>query len=217
MVKKLNLPPVAVVDPPSVEPPENFQSGVNIESVVTQLRLEERFFFRSFGTGNELSRYPYIIQLLKPAMSAADPDEHLKITLEEYFTGTRSGGFVEFVIVANINVPFAPAVFFIEAKQSDFDQARGQLYMELFSGYEKNENHKIPLFGAMTDASRWIFVKYDGTRFTESRAYYVQDRSDVVNMNLLMRQLTWIVKEQSARVTDVVKTYRELVLKNKLP
>jgi hypothetical protein len=173
------------------------------------LRFQTETCSQRFGRGNEATRTSYINEILRPALFAADKHSCIKISYEYSFPrqSKDAWGSVEFVFCAN-TPQSNPVAKIVEAKQRDFEKARAQLYMEMHLCYLHNldfdKNADFPVFGAMTDAADWIFVRYDGKSFVESQRFVVQNLNDEPALKAVFNVIAMIITKQAQIVAPFV-------------
>jgi len=160
---------------------------------------------KSLGFGNEATREFYIDDLLLEVLMFADPGDKLAVSIEQNIEHDLAWGNVEFVVVKK-SPEKLPYALVIEAKKSDFEAGRAQLYMELHSAYKTNFdfNPKVPpIFGVVTDAADWIFVRYDGHNFVESNKFIIQDSNDESGLQTVFKVLGFIIQTQVAKIDEL--------------
>lgn len=71
------------------------------------------------------------------------------------------------------------------------DAARIQLYRHLRS--QVRDRCQLPIYGAMTTVSKWIFVRFDGTQFVESHSFEIDSFKDRVGLDTILFYLYHIL------------------------
>jgi hypothetical protein len=179
-----------------------------IQFSMSMLHFQSELCLNGLGRGNEATRVSYINDILRPALAAANKDKVLKLAYEHSFPRQRndSWGAVEFVLCAN-TAKGSPVAKIIQAKQRDFERARGQLYVEIHLSFLQNLEYDkkadFPIFGAMTDASSWIFVRYDGKSFVESEPFLIKSVNDEAGIKAVFNLMVDIIKKQVQHVAPL--------------
>ena len=122
------------------------------------------------GSGNESDKREFISRILQKVIVYYEFNETIRMKTEKYLEGDDTQGDVEYVLMAKTSNDL-PIVFLIEAKKDDFEQGRAQCYMELYTAAQMNtdesEDYNFPLYGVVTTAEIWRFVKYDPKLYDE--------------------------------------------------
>ncbi len=71
-----------------------------------------------------------------------------------------------------------PIVAIVEAKKNDFDLGIPQCAAQMLGGMALNrlESHQLPMYGCVTTAEEWRFMRLDNTHFTLDEKRYRLDR-----------------------------------------
>jgi hypothetical protein len=99
-----------------------------------------------------------------------------------------------------------PVVYIVEAKKSDADQGRAQLYPQLKFCYEQGkakEEWDHPIYGVISTADKWIFVRYDGKRWVEAEPLAITTVHDRNGVQKVVEAFFKIIRYQN-EVTKVV-------------
>jgi hypothetical protein len=86
--------------------------------------------------------------------------------------------------------------------------ARSRMYAQLHVSkqiaVESQWNHSI--YGVMTSVKEWIFVRYDGDKWTESDSMFITNGEDHAGLSRVMNNLFKICTEQSNYLRNVPHT-----------
>ncbi len=130
------------------------------------------------GTGNTPTRGSYIFPFIEAALRVADPEHTFAISVYqpdcEVTLDTQM-----FDVVPKSGPQRRCPIARIVPVQDDFDWGKAQLYMSLRRTHKSNisKGFLSPLYGAVTNASVWIFVRYDGSSF-ENKAFLIQSLTE---------------------------------------
>jgi hypothetical protein len=113
----------------------------------------------------------YVLALVSEILSFFEIT-HIGMNTDHLLDGGKCGP-VEFIFSGR-NAARSPRAFIIETRQDNFDNGRAHLYMQLKALQEGNQDSKMVLFGAITNAEMWVFVRYDSGRFFETNKMLVQ-------------------------------------------
>jgi hypothetical protein len=119
------------------------------------------------------------------------------------------GGPLDVVVYADTPSKL-PVVYVVEAKKFDIDQGRAQLYPQSKVCHElaiKEENWNHPIFGVITTADLWIFVRYDGKKWIESKPCFIDSAFDRNGVQKVVESLYPILMHQDTLVQDLVAKY----------
>jgi len=83
-----------------------------------------------------------------------------------------------------------PLVIVAEAKKNDFEQGWAQCLSELIAAKHLNDNHKIPVYGIVTDGKLWEFGKLTDKVFTKNIESFI-----VTDLRKLFGTLKYIFDE----------------------
>ena len=150
------------------------------------------------GMGTEKNKVIYIDMILTETLLASKSDNVLRIHIENELD--------EFVVTGKCYLDLPIATIIVEVKKEAFEQGRAQLYMRLFTDYNKNANSNanIPLFGVITNCQQWIFVHYDGKSFTESLPYFIKSSTRKEGLVELFGALVFMFETQAKLCTPFV-------------
>ena len=178
-------------------------TGIKWQEEVAELSkaiLTKELTHTEMGTGNEKNRFIYVDMILSDTLLASKSQNVLRINIEKQLNGENAWCPIEFVVTGK-GYQDLPIADIIEVKKEDFDQGRAQLYMQLFTAYNRNvkwnSKAKFPLFGAITNCQQWIFVRYDGKSFTESLPYFIKSSSHKKGLAELFDALVLMFKIQA--------------------
>jgi len=147
------------------------------------------------------------------------PCTNLGLALQYPVGDEQFGGTMDIVLHADTPSTM-PVVYVVEAKKEDMNQGRAQLYPQLKVCHElarKEENWNHSIFGAISTAVLWIFVRYDGKKWVESKPCFVQDASDRDGVRTVVGSLYRILIHQDKLVEDMVASFREEMESGSLP
>lgn len=100
-----------------------------------------------------------------------------------------------------------PVVYIVEAKKSDIDRGRAQLYPQLKACYEQaknEENWDSPIYGAISTVDRWVFVRYDGKEWVEAEPFAITTSHDRIGVQKVVEALFKILEYQNGQVEQLV-------------
>jgi hypothetical protein len=103
-----------------------------------------------------------------------------------------------------------PVMNIVVAKESDFYLGRAQLYPQLKICYEQarlKENWESPIFGVISTADKWVFVKYNGKQWIESEPLLISTYRDRNGIEKVVEEFFKIIRQQNDLVEDIVAKY----------
>ena len=122
----------------------------------------------------------------------------------------QTGGYLDIAVYAKTPSKL-PVLYIVEAKEYDMNQGRAQLYPQLRLCYRANlkRKWKHPIYGVVTRANEWIFVRYDGRKWRESRSMFVVDVQDEKGIKAVTDATYGIIEMQATFVRPFVEKYKE--------
>ena len=146
------------------------------EQFLQELEFSRQYIpiFASEGARCEAVIFPILREVYKKyakhyALWIKEPlayDETLSGT-PDYFISTRSE--LGKLVVGT------PLIMLVEAKKNDFEQGWGQCLSELVAAQKINAELDIPVYGIVSDGTRWQFGRLVGDTFIQNRTSFSVD------------------------------------------
>jgi hypothetical protein len=171
--------------------------------VISQFKRQEKLMSNTLGSGNDRTREFFELLLLSEMINFTDPDDTLTIEVEQPTISEKNEKEIiwdasQFLISRKNHQQKHPGLRVLHVKDSDFNTGRIELYKSLYKDYHSDPNNAlIPIkFGALTDSTKWIFVRFNGQSFYESESFTIQNSSDAVNIQSVFNLLVYLLQCQ---------------------
>ncbi len=158
-----------------------------------------------FPGENEIAREDFV----KDVLNSIPFSGNLRVLPRYTICDEDFGGLLDVVVYTNTPSNM-PVVYVVGAKKSDIDQGRAQLYPQLKVCHElaiQEENWNHPIFGVISTAELWTFVRYDGKKWIESKPFLIDSAFDRNGIQKVVESLYRILLHQDSLVQDLVAKY----------
>lgn len=176
----------------------------NHKMLMTRLGWKEKVY-SPINIGLEAERNEYISEFLGVVVLANTSGTcTLRIRREYLLKSSIGKGPADFFIHTIQPKRQLPVLVVVEAKQSRMDQGQAQCMLEMEAAFLKLPNQCRHIYGVVTTAERWMFLRFDGSEFCQfTPEFLILDVSThEEQIRLCSEFLNRLVHEQVSQLTE---------------